>query len=97
MNTIDWAFAAKHAVWLLGLGIVLATISYTDWRASTCQVSRRTLLASALFLSPLCAGLALFCAGMALVSGIAWQAAAWSVVGLLLAGQSVWYWRRRTL
>lgn len=93
MNTIDWAFAAKHAVWVLGLGIVLAVWSYADWQAHQLQVPRRVLLTSPLVLSPLCAGLALFCLGMALVSGLTWQIVAWSVVGLLLAGQALWYWR----
>jgi biopolymer transport protein ExbB/TolQ len=30
---------------------------------------------------------------MALVSGLTWQIVAWSIVGLLLAGQALWYWR----
>lgn len=93
MNTIDWAFAAKHAVWVLGLGIVLAVWSYTDWQAHRLQVYRRVLLTTPLVLGPLCAGLAWFCLGMALVSGLTWQVVAWSIVGLLLAGQSLWYWR----
>lgn len=93
MNTIDWGFAARHAVWILGLGVVLAAWSFADWRGHTQRIPRRALLGSALVLSPLCAGFALFCAGMALVSGLTWQIIAWSVVGLLLAVQSLWYWR----
>ncbi len=95
MNTIHWAFIARHAVWILGLAIVLAVWSYADWQAHSRQIRRRVLLVTPLVLSPLCAGWALFCIGMALVSGSTWQSVAWSVVGLLLAGQAVWYWRAR--
>lgn len=95
MNTIDWAFAARHAVWLVGLGVVLAVLSYADWQHHTWQLTRRAVLTSPRFLSPLCAGLALFCVGMALVNGVQWQIVAWSIAGLLLAGQSLWYWRAR--
>ncbi len=93
MNTIDWGFAARHAVWILGLGIVLAVWSYGDWQAHRLQVRRRVLLSAPQLLSPFCAGMALFCAGLALASGLTWQVMAWSVVGILWVGQALWYWR----
>ena len=30
---------------------------------------------------------------LALVNGVQWQIGAWSIAGLLLTGQSLWYWR----
>lgn len=42
MNTIHWAFIARHAVWILGLAIVLAVWSYADWQAHSRQIRRRT-------------------------------------------------------
>lgn len=39
MNTIHWAFIARHAVWILGLAIVLAVWSYADWQAHSRQIA----------------------------------------------------------
>ena len=66
MNLIDWGGVAKNALWILGLAVILAALSYADWWAATNQKRLIAVLRTPLFQTPFNLGLTLFAAGLAL-------------------------------
>ena len=88
---IDWFGVFHNALWILGLAIVLAALSYADWRRrlTVPPVSFRKALAGPGFQAAVSLGFVLFCAGLALGSTVWWQIAAWAALGLLFAWQSL--------
>ena len=81
---IDWYGVFHNILWILGLAIVLAALSYADWRRrlATPRMALRQAWAEPGFQAAAGLGLALFCAGLALGSAIWWQIAAWAALGL---------------
>ena len=63
---IDWWFVARHAVWIIGAAIVVASLSFQRTLSF-----RRTLVSHYAFV-----GAAMFCVGMATVSRW-WEAILW--------------------
>ena len=93
MNLIDWVGVAKNALWILGLSVVLAAVSYADWWAAARQQRRRAVLRTPLFQTPFNLGMTLFAAGLVSTSQAWWEIGAWIVLLLLFAGQTVAFWR----
>lgn len=75
---IDWVGIAANSVWIAGLAICLAVLSYRDWAA---QATR----APASHPIILWVGLELFCLGCALSIPVGWQRALWAVLALAVA------------
>ena len=80
---IDWRGAASAAIWILGLGILLATVSVAYANAETESVRR--ILGQSGYRLALCVGMMLFVVGMILSVGTWWERAGWVVVLGLLA------------
>ena len=93
---IDWYGVFRNGLWIAGLAVILAAVSYADWQRGlqTPKGSMRNALGRPGFLAALCTGLVLFCAGLALSSSQWWEIVAWALLGLLFAWQAVVTWRK---
>ncbi len=93
MELIDWVGVAKNALWIMGLAVMLAAFSYTDWWAATHQERLRSALGAPRFQTPFNLGLTIFAAGLASTSSAWWEIGAWSVLSVLFAWQTFVAWR----
>lgn len=86
---MDWRAVGAGALWVVGLGIVLAAVSYTSWAVSVRRVpvSLRQALGRPAFTVAFDLGLALVCAGLALAGREWWEQLAWAVLAALFAIQ----------
>jgi hypothetical protein len=84
---IDLWFVAFNSLWLIGLSILLATVSWASWAASV----RKARMADILMLPDARRvwgiGMALFCAGMAATGRAWWEYGLW---GTLAVGSLVY-------
>ena len=60
MTMIDWPSLARHALWILGLSIVLAAWSYVSWLAAQRKVRTWRATGWPAFEVPAAAGLMYF-------------------------------------
>lgn len=86
---IDWAGLASNALWILGLALGLATLSYASWQASILKerftaTLKRVPIQIALNLAGL-----LFSAGLAATSDSALEIGLWIVLALAFAAQVI--------
>jgi hypothetical protein len=86
-----------NALWIVGLAGVLATLSYTAWYRSAQGWRWRQVFSLPRMLIPLSVSLELFSIGLA-INGISatppapwWETAAWSILALVFAVQTVIY------
>ena len=86
---IDWFSVAANSLWIVGLAVLLATFSYSDWKKSVEKSSLRAVLGE--FTPSLCInfGLFLFCSGLLATSTTWWERAGWGIALLLVVGQVV--------
>jgi hypothetical protein len=78
---IDWWMVATNGLWILGLTLVLATVSYHHWLASETGSRRRDLFSASSFQVPWTLGLFLGCTGWALAQAPQWwQKTLWFVL-----------------
>jgi len=92
---IDWWGVFRNSLWILGLSVILATLSYADWWAKEQKVRFRDAFSVPSFQGALSAGLALFCVGLSLCSGRWWERGLWAVFALWFAYDAVASLRRR--
>jgi hypothetical protein len=83
-----WGVAA-NSLWILGLSVLLATLSWASWAASEEKVRFRVALARPGIQQALNLGLFLFCAGLAATGRAWWERVLW---GLLAAAWVVQAW-----
>ena len=86
---IDWWSVAANALWIIGLAVLLATVSYSDWVASQKKSSLRAVLKEftpALFMN---LGLFLFCLGLLATSHVWWEQVGWAIALLLILTQII--------
>ena len=95
---IDWFGVFYNALWIFGLAIVLAALSYGDWRRRLAvqKESFRHALAGPGLQAAVSLGFTFFCAGLALGSAVWWQIAAWVALGLFFAWNGLTCLRRMT-
>jgi hypothetical protein len=86
-----------NALWVLGLAGVLATLSYMSWYRSARHWRWRRVFSLPRMLIPLSVSLEFFSIGLA-INGLTaaqrapwWETAAWSILALLFAIQTVIY------
>jgi len=82
---IDWIGVATNSLWLLGLAVCLATLSYADWRARRASLRLRQVMEQPAFRLALWSGLAIFCVGVALAGGRWWERTLWGVLAVMSA------------
>ena len=93
---IDWYGVFRNGLWIAGLAVILAAVSYADWQRGlqTPKGSIRNALGRPGFLAAFCIGMVLFCAGLALSSSQWWETVAWALLGFLFAWQGFAAWWR---
>jgi len=79
---IDLRLVAANGLWILGLAVVLAGLSWAYWIAGTAGVRFRTALRRRPTQRVLDLGLALFCAGLAATARTGWERALWAMLAV---------------
>jgi phosphatidylserine synthase len=92
---IDWVMVAANALWILGLAIGLATLSYASWEAWATHETFRQRLAKPAAQGVLALAGFLFCMGLAATSWVLWQTAVWLILGVLFLWQAWLAFRNR--
>ncbi len=84
MSNVDWFGVFSNGLWILGLAIALAAVSYADWRRrlNEPRLSLRQALGQPTFQAAWSLGLLFFCVGLALTSDAWWQTVAWAALAL---------------
>jgi hypothetical protein len=88
VKMLDWFNIAGNALWIIGLALALATISYASWEAWLYRenlAARLTVNKQAMLYL---AGL-LFCCGLGATSNTTWEVVFWVVLGVILVIQLV--------
>jgi len=96
LDLIDWRLVGFSALWLTGLGVLLATFSFADYLAAQRQVRTRSVLGWPGSLAAIYAGCVLFCLGLLGTAPAWWQQALWALLTAAFAYLTWAAWRRRT-
>jgi hypothetical protein len=88
-EVIDIWEVIANSLWILGLAVLLAVLSWARWVAHTEQSRLRAVLKQPSIQTALDLGLFLFCAGLAATGRTWWERALW---GLLAAAWVVQAW-----
>jgi len=94
---ISWQTILSDALWVLGLAGALATLSYMSWYRSVVGWSWGKAFSTPRTLAPLSLSMELFSIGLAMNGFTAyqrapwWETAAWSIMVVLFAVQTVMY------
>jgi hypothetical protein len=79
---IDWYFVFTHSLWVVGLSIALAALSYHDWLRKTLSRPLRQQLREASFRFSMNAGFSLVAVAFMLLENARWwERALWFLVG----------------
>jgi hypothetical protein len=81
---IDWYSVSFGALWIFGLGLEVAALSFAYWEKEVTGERLRLILSRPRWGIPLNVAGGIFCLGLAATSGTAWEKVLWCV----LAG---WY------
>lgn len=91
---IDIISLVANALWLLGLAVLLAVLSWARWKAQSGQVRFRQVLARPLVQLGLDLGLLLFCVGLAATAHAWWERILWGLLGIAWAVHAWWAARK---
>jgi hypothetical protein len=83
---IDWYFVFTNSLWILGLSIVLAALSYHHWLAR--ELGRRLCdqFREPAWVMPFAGGMVLVSLGLALAEGARWwERVLWAILGVSFA------------
>lgn len=89
---IDWLAFFLNTLWVLGLTIILAAVSYYHWHADQGKKSLRSFLASSSFSIVFSIGIFFFCVGVAGLSRTWWEQVLWGILAVVFAYQG---WQQR--
>ncbi len=95
MGLIDWWGVFRNSLWIMGLSVMLAAVSYADWWAKERKIRFREAISAPSIWSAFSAGLFLFCTGLSLCSDRWWERALWAAFALWFACDAVISLRRR--
>ena len=88
---IDWWALLHNSFWVLGLALLLGTLSLAHYEASRSQVRLRRELAKSGFQLALNTGTMLFCLGLLFSSQAWWEYVLWGLMAAAFAWQVVWH------
>ncbi|HRX03748.1 MAG: hypothetical protein KDI07_10985 [Anaerolineae bacterium] len=93
---IDWYGVFHNALWVAGLAIALASLSYMDWRRRTQEprIGFRVALGQPGFQTVFSLGMVLFCVGVALGGASWWQTAGWAILAVAFGWLAFTSWRK---
>lgn len=76
---LDWGYVLASGLWIGGLAVILASLSYHDWLAQVRGARLRDLLATPGFLLAFSAGLLLFSLGLLFLRPSWLEKAGWGI------------------
>ncbi|MCP4357244.1 MAG: hypothetical protein GY796_04405 [Chloroflexi bacterium] len=82
---IEWTNVFFNSLWILGLAIILATISYTYWEAQERETSFRKLLGRPMFEIWFWISAFFITLGLAGTSKAVWETVVWIIFTLISA------------
>lgn len=85
---IDWAMVGANTLWILGLALGLATLSYASWDAWASHETFRQRLGKPVPQGVLALAGFLFCLGLAATTKVIWQVGVWLVLAVLFLWQT---------
>jgi hypothetical protein len=85
---LNWAMVGANALWIVGLAVGLATLSYASWEAWATHETFRQRLGRPASQGALALSGFLFCLGLAATSPAVWQTAIWLVLAVLFLWQA---------
>jgi phosphatidylserine synthase len=86
---IDWVMVGANALWILGLALGLATLSYTSWEAWATHETFGQRMGKPATQGILALAMVLFCLGLAATAQVVWQVAVWLVMAILFLWQTL--------
>jgi hypothetical protein len=89
----DWFTVVTAALWILGLAILLATVSIAYGLSGGDNPSVRQILGRPSFGATLAGGIALFALGVCLSVETGWERFGWAVVFFLSGGEFITAWK----
>ena len=81
---IDWWNVLTHALWIVGLAVALAALSYTDWTSSRAGEGFVSTLKHVVQDPVFLLGLVLACLGAGLSVAVWWRRVLWFALGAAL-------------
>ena len=91
---INWISLAANSLWILGLALGLAALSYASWAARLQAGTLRRQLQQAAYQRLITLAGALFCLGLTATAAAAWEMAVWALLTLAFMAQLALTWRR---
>lgn len=91
---IDLRTVVAGTLWVTGLAVVLAALSWANWEAKTGGERLRAALERPAIRRAIDGGLALFCTGLAVGAGRWWERALWGLLAAVWVALMVWPARR---
>jgi hypothetical protein len=91
---IDWYSVGFSALWILGLGLVTAALSFANYLASQQKMRFRQALEMPAYRIMIDLGLVFFCLGWAGGVSAGWERLLWAVLALIFAVQT---WQARKM
>lgn len=82
---IDWINVGFGALWIIGLSVILAALSITEYQRTTESISWRDALKRRGFQIAFNVGLMLFCFGWAGMTREVWEQVVWGLLGIAFA------------
>ena len=83
LSLIDWGALAANALWIIGLGLALAGLSFAGFEASSQQVKLAQVLSQRRFDLTLNLAGIIFCSGLAAASSQLLEIILWVVLAIL--------------
>jgi len=88
-----WIVLVADALWMLGLAVMLSTLSWAHWRASERKVRFRVIWGTSSCQITCDLGLVLVSVGLSLSARSAWEHVCWALFVLLYAVLALKQWR----
>ena len=89
-----WSVAA-NGLWVVGLSILLAALSWTAWASTAGEIKFRVVIIRPRLRLAIDVGLLLFCAGLAATARTWWERLLWAALAAAW-GVQIWLSRRGT-
>ncbi len=96
LGLIDWRSLGFNTLWILGLSMILAALSFADYEASQRKMRPRVVLRRSDYQVALNVGLFLFCLGLAGSAATWWGMLAWILLAMAFAYQVWSIWQRHS-
>lgn len=94
LDLIDWRLVGFSALWIVGLSIELAALSFADYMAAQQGLRTRTVLGQPGYQAAINGGLVLFCLGLLGSARAWWEQLLWLALAAAFAYQTWAAWRR---